>query len=143
MSFTWHGSSLLNHNLLYRVSLCIYCVRSSRLCNICNECSCSMLSVNFISINSTVLTCVKWASHLGTNHLFPLVFVRKYISSETIPTLNLLVLFVILLVLLHCVIVKLLRSLWSLSAIFRTSLFSVSYTSCIKCTTDNVISCTW
>ena len=34
----------------------------------------------------------------------PLVFVRKYISSETIPTLNLLVLFVILLVLLHSAI---------------------------------------
>ena len=97
MSFTWHGSSLLNHNLLYRSSLHLLCP-VSRLCNICNEDSCSMLSVNFISINSTVLTCVKWASPSRNAHALPLVFVRKSISSETIPTLNLLVLFVILLV---------------------------------------------
>ena len=104
MSFTWHGSSLLNHNLLYRVSLCIYCVRFPGSATFAMKVQCNMLSVNFISINSTVLTCVKWASPSRNAHALPLVFVRKSISSETIPTLNLLVLFVILLVLLHSVI---------------------------------------
>ena len=33
---------------------------------------CNMLSVNFISINSTVLTCVKWASPSRNKILFPL-----------------------------------------------------------------------
>ena len=42
----------------------------------------------------------------------------------------------------RCLVNRLLRRLWSLSAILRASLFSVGYTCCIKSTSDDVIPCT-
>ena len=59
--------------IIYYTGLpCIYCVRFPGSATFAMKVQCNMLSVNFISINSTVLTCVKWASPSRNKILFPL-----------------------------------------------------------------------